>query len=317
MTINNLKRYDIIGDIHGCHDTLILLLETLGYQLLDGCYRHSDRQAVFVGDFIDRGPHQLEVIDTVRAMMEAGQAHAVMGNHEFNAIAYVTEDKKFGGYLRRHSERNQRTHQAFLDAVEQQPQRYNDVIEWMKTLPLWIDLGGIRVVHACWDREGIQQIKARYSQDGFLTDALLHAACDHTNPEFEMVENLLKGKTIKLTHGASYQDSVGVQRHYMRVRWWDADATTYKAAFIGPPAALSHIPNDPIEGDHLIEYGHHEPPLFIGHYWMQGVPKPLSANIACVDYSIARQDGTLCAYRWDGEAELDVAKFVTVPRVEP
>ena len=317
MTTNNSMHYDIIGDIHGCHDTLVSLLKTLGYQLLDGCYQHPVRKAIFVGDFVDRGPKQVDVIDTVRAMVDAGQAYAVMGNHEFNAIAYVTPDKKYGGFLRKHSERNQRTHQAFLEAMAVSPERYEDLIEWMKTLPLWLDLGNLRVVHACWDRDGIAQLKAKYESNGLLTDALLHAACDPECPEFEIVENLLKGKTIKLVGDASYQDSVGVTRPYMRVRWWDSDATTYKAAFMGPPAALSHIKDDPIDGDHLIEYGHHEVPLFIGHYWMQGIPKSLAPNIACVDYSIARSDGKLCAYRWDGEEVLDAERFVCVPRLEP
>lgn len=310
-------KYDIIGDIHGCHDTLISLLKTLGYQLLDGCYQHSERKAIFVGDFVDRGPKQIEVVDTVRMMIDAGHAHAVMGNHEFNAIAYVTPDKKYGGFLRKHSERNQRTHQAFLDAMAVSPDRYDELIEWMKTLPLWLDLGNLRVVHACWDRNGIAQLEAKYESDGFLTDALLHAACDPENSEFEVVENLLKGKTIKLADGASYQDTVGVTRRFIRIRWWDVEATTYKAAFMGPPAALSHIEDDPIDSDHLIAYGEQEAPLFIGHYWRQGVPKPLSPNIACVDYSIARKDGRLCAYRWDGETTLDESKFVTVPRLEP
>lgn len=318
MTTTKPMHYDFIGDIHGCHDTLVSLLRALEYRLIDGCYRHPSRKTVFVGDFVDRGPHQIQVIDTVRAMVDAGQAHAVMGNHEFNAIAYVTEDKKYGGYLRSHSERNERNHRAFLDAMEAQPERYDDVLEWFKTLPLWLDLGNVRVVHACWDRDGIAQLQAKYSSNGLMTDELLHAASDPKNPEFEIVENLLKGKTIKLADGLSYEDSVGITRHYMRVRWWDIEATTYKAAFIGPPAALSHIEDDPIDGDHLIEYGRNEVPLFIGHYWMQGVPKPLSPNIACVDYSIARREtGKLCAYRWDGEAELDMDKFICVPRLEP
>ncbi|PID45542.1 MAG: metallophosphoesterase [Proteobacteria bacterium] len=318
MIQDNPTHYDIIGDIHGYYDTLISLFEILGYEYRDGCYRHPSRKAVFVGDFIDRGPKQIEVIDTVRAMMDAGQAYTVMGNHEFNAIAYVTEDRKYGGFLRRHSERNRRTHQAFLDAMAAHPERYDELITWMKSLPLWLDLGEIRIVHACWDPVGVEQIQKNYMFGAvLLMDDLVQAASDPANPMFEVVETLLKGKTIKLGDGASYRDSVGIVRHYMRVRWWDADATTYKAAFIGPPAALSHIQDDPINGDHLIEYGHREKPLFIGHYWMQGTPMPLAANIACVDYSVARQDGHLCAYRWGGEAELDAANYVTVPRLEP
>lgn len=318
MTTKIDMNYDIIGDIHGCHDTLISLLQTLGYQQLEGCYQHPDRMAIFVGDFVDRGPKQIEVIDTVRAMVEAGQAYAVMGNHEFNAIAYVTPDETYGGFLRAHNERNDRNHSAFLEAMAEHPERYDDVLAWFRTLPLWLDLGNIRIIHACWSRKGIERLKTHYSAEGLLTDALLHASCDPKKWEFDVMEDLLKGKTIQLEGGATFKDTVGVVRRYMRIRWWDEDATTYKSAFMGPPAAISHIEDDPIDGDHLIEYGHHEPPLFIGHYWMQGDTAPLTQNIACVDYSIARREtGKLCAYRWDGETVLDASKFVCVPRLEP
>jgi len=56
--------YDIIGDIHGYADELTELLERLGYDRRRGHYSHPDRKAVFVGDFIDRGPQILEVLQT-------------------------------------------------------------------------------------------------------------------------------------------------------------------------------------------------------------------------------------------------------------
>jgi hypothetical protein len=54
-------RYDIVGDIHGHADALHRLLGILGYREVDGVFRHPDRQMLFAGDFIDRGPHQREV----------------------------------------------------------------------------------------------------------------------------------------------------------------------------------------------------------------------------------------------------------------
>ena len=90
-------RYDIIGDIHGCGQTLNALLRKLDYTEQEGVFRHADRQIIFLGDFIDRGPQQSEVVDLVRRMVEAGTAHAVIGNHEFNAIAYYTPDSREGG----------------------------------------------------------------------------------------------------------------------------------------------------------------------------------------------------------------------------
>jgi hypothetical protein len=80
----------------------------------NGTYQHrGSRKAVFVGDFIDRGPEQREVLSVVRKMIAAGTAFAVMGNHELNAIAYSTPDDS-GGFYRPHSEKNQQQHATFL-----------------------------------------------------------------------------------------------------------------------------------------------------------------------------------------------------------
>ena len=69
--------------------------------------RHSERTMIFVGDFIDRGPDQREVLRIVRSMCEAGAAKAVMGNHEFNAIGWATRGDG-DRFLREHSCKNTR-----------------------------------------------------------------------------------------------------------------------------------------------------------------------------------------------------------------
>ena len=69
--------YDIIGDIHGQADKLEALLRTLGYRDTAGAWRHAERQAIFVGDFIDRGPAQVRSVHIVRRMVDAGAALAV------------------------------------------------------------------------------------------------------------------------------------------------------------------------------------------------------------------------------------------------
>ncbi len=309
-------KYDILGDIHGCYDTLVSLLDKLNYKLIDGCYQHATRKLIFVGDFIDRGPKQLEVVDCAKAMVEGGHAMAVMGNHEFNAIAYATSDPKDGGFLRRHSERNKRNHQAFLDAVDGDAEKYAEVIDWFSTLPMWLELDKLRIIHACWDQGEIDKICYHYDNTPYLSEDLLTAASDPERWEHESLETLLKGKEIRLGDGHSFVDPGGIRRYNMRVRWWDTTATTYRSAFMGPEAALPHISTDTIKENHLVNYPQSEKPLFVGHYWMAGTPAPLMTNIACVDYSIARRDGKLCAYRWDGEPELLANNFVTVPRLE-
>ena len=84
--------YDIIGDVHGYADQLKSLLAKLGYQLINGCYTHPTRKAVFVGDFINRGLKIRETIILIRRMVEAGTAYAILGNHEMYAILYYLRD---------------------------------------------------------------------------------------------------------------------------------------------------------------------------------------------------------------------------------
>jgi hypothetical protein len=144
--------YDIIGDIHGHADKLEALLRTLGYSRTAGAWRHPERQAVFVGDFVDRGPAQLRAIDTARRMVDAGVALAVMGNHELNAIAWHTPDTRLpGSYLRTHDspewgEKNRKQHALFLAEVDGKPALHAEIIDWFLTLPLWLDLPDVQVV---------------------------------------------------------------------------------------------------------------------------------------------------------------------------
>ena len=44
------RSYDLIGDVHGCAQTLEHLLDTLGYRFQAGVWRHPERIAVFLGD---------------------------------------------------------------------------------------------------------------------------------------------------------------------------------------------------------------------------------------------------------------------------
>jgi len=48
--------YDFIGDIHGHASELVDLLAALGCSKHKGVYKHHERRAIFLGDFIDRGP---------------------------------------------------------------------------------------------------------------------------------------------------------------------------------------------------------------------------------------------------------------------
>jgi Calcineurin-like phosphoesterase. len=97
--------YDIIGDIHGEAETLKKLLKFLGYTKGDSGYSHPERKAVFVGDFVDRGPAIFETLGIVMKMVTSGNAYAIVGNHELNVLAYYTKDSD-GLFLRDHNLKN-------------------------------------------------------------------------------------------------------------------------------------------------------------------------------------------------------------------
>ncbi len=84
--------FDIIGDVHGCFDELVELLKELGYEIStppDGetvIEPPQGRKAIFVGDFVDRGPKVAEVLRLVMGMQETGAAICVPGNHDVKLV---------------------------------------------------------------------------------------------------------------------------------------------------------------------------------------------------------------------------------------
>ena len=306
--------YDIVGDVHGHADRLEQLLLRLGYRHRSGAWRHPTRNAIFVGDLIDRGPGQIRTLELVRDMVEAGSARACMGNHEFNAIAFATPDPSTGGdFLRPRSgatgRKNHHQHQAFLAEVGQDSAEHAAWIEWFMDLPLWIEEPAFRVVHACWNPSATKVLLERLEPEGKLTPVMVAAASQPGNPVGHAVEVLLKGEEVNLPRGRTFTDKDGHTRTAIRTRWWDPRLTSYCSAYIGPPGV--DIPDAPILGYNPLPPP--DRPTFIGHYWLDGEDgfAPLTPRVACVDYSVAK-GGPLVAYRFDGEAELSPRKFIGV-----
>ena len=267
-----------------------------------------------MGDFIDAGYEQRAVLDLVIPMVEEGYAHAVMGNHEFNALAFHTRAAGDKNWLRPRTDKNIKQHIRFLDQYLGEPAELQRVLDFFWSLPLWLEIGGVRIVHACWDQDAMDRIKSKHS-GARLTPRLLERASTDTNPEYDDIELLLKGKELSLPEGTDpIPDAYGVARNAIRVKWWDEQAQTYADAYLGPEKARASIPKIPTSGQHLVKLDNCESPVFFGHYWMNGEPECLKSNVACVDFSVARDGGKLVAYRWDGESALDNNKFVGVPR---
>lgn len=296
--MNNQSNYDIIGDIHGHAETLKQLLLKLDYRLKDHVWQYPERKAIFVGDFIDRGPAIRETLYIVKSMVDAGSALAVMGNHEFNAIAFNYHDPK-GGHIRKHNHKNLLQHYETIAQFREHEKEWDDYLAWFANLPLFLEVDGIRVVHACWDDAHIAWLK---NWEGPLTKDMLLRAHDKTDEAYKVFDETLKGKEIRLPDGHFFEDKDGNKRTECRTRWWMNPAgLTYTDYLFHAPATVSHLR---VSDDYFQEaYPADAPPVFFGHYWLDADLEPSwqAPNVCCLDYSVAK-GGKLVGCRWDSES---------------
>jgi hypothetical protein len=304
--------YDLIGDIHGHADELVQLLEALGYRKDQGAHQHAERRVIFLGDFIDRGPKIRQVLEIVRPMIEEGNALAVMGNHELNALAYHTEDPEAPGeFLRRHSDKNVKQHRKTVEQLN--ADELASYLDWFRKLPMWLDLDGLRVVHACWDERAVAPIAQALERNGGFTGDFLVSASKRGKALFAPVEVVLKGKEAPLPKGVSFLDPDGHARTEIRSRWYlPPRGQTYRTYALQSVVIPCDLELDESVITSAAPYPAATKPVFIGHYWLSAQrPEILADNVACLDYSVAK-GGFLCAYRWNGEQKLNNENFVCV-----
>jgi hypothetical protein len=241
-------------------------------------------------------------------MCVGGTASAVLGNHEFNAIAWATPNNE-GGFLRAHSEKNAEQHAEFLSQLGEGSPEYRDAIDWFRQLPVWLELPNLRVVHACWHEPSRAVLKPYLDSENCFTEAGLWEALKRGSQAYVAAEILLKGPEERLPRGMSFVEKSGHKRHEVRLRWWDPDATTFKEAAIGIDDRLEELPDVKITTN--FQYLDSTPVLF-EHYWMPGEPTITHSTAACLDFSVARE-GYLTAYRWSGERMLSLDHLERVP----
>lgn len=285
--------YDIIGDIHGYSDALEILLQKMGYLRKLGVYQHPEgRKVAFVGDFIDRGPKIRETLHIVKDMCDSGNAIAVMGNHEYNAICFHTPHTENGGFFRDHSLKEIEQHIETLRQFKHYQKEWDYFVDWFKTLPIYFENEDFRLVHACWDENHINWLKDNYNG---ITKSFLTEAANKNNLAYKVVEETLKGKENKLPNGLNFTDKDGAIRDLCRVKWWgnENNRKTYGQIMMECP---EEIRDKEIDSDSTFHSYKDKIPVFFGHYWLKGVPSIENNSAICLDYSIAK-GGKLVACR--------------------
>lgn len=322
---------DVVGDVHGECKALLSLLTHLGYAA-DGT--HPDgRTLVFVGDLCDRGPDSVGVIHKVRQLVLAGRAVCVLGNHELNLLRGVAKDGS-GWFFDERLQADAR----YLPFTRPNAAEREEIVAFLKDLPLALERDDLRVVHAAWQAKEIAIVRGltghpghhfyeqyqhavdaalradgRYQryldenrkwqhrlEDGDKKDMpFLHAIADHD------VANQAGNPIRVLTSGVERKGDVPFfsshkWRFVDRVQWWDEYDDTV-------PVIIGHYWRmaEPVG---RVSVGKGDPYLFHGvdpHVW-----HGRHHNVFCVDFSVGgrwreRQDGNalgarfkLAAMRW-------------------
>jgi len=295
--------YDIIGDIHGYHKLLVRMLKKLGYEKTADGFKHPERKIIFTGDYINRGPEIRETVTLIRNMVESGNALAIIGNHELNAILYFTLDKQ-SKYFRKHASHLRLPLLSTIEAYVDHPDELNDNIKWFRRLPFYLDMGNFRVVHAGWNDNHIATVNQFMNGEEKIKKSFLKEFL--SNPELgTAVNELVKGVELQLPKDLIVRDKKGISHRNFRIRWWEpSEGKTFSEASFSNRYKLPAytIPKEVIPV--INSYPDDFPPVFFGHYCLDKHDLIIRNNLCCVDRCVVRSQ-SLTAYRWNGEAVLN------------
>ncbi len=277
---------DVVGDVHGHAAALEELLGLLGY---DAEGRHPrGRRLVFLGDLVDRGEDSPAVVHRVAALVEAGRAQCLLGNHELNLL--LGKERSGNEWFR--GER-QYSHRGRGRLIPQRLARASErswMLEFFRSLPLALMRPGLRVVHACWDDRAVA--RARLERDVVV----FHARATRD------VEAALRGVEDPVERDLARQNRnpVNLLLSGREVRW------------PGPPFRAGGRPRQVVRSAWWEDYRDREDVVF-GHYWrplrsiapLRGrIPGPVfggsplaplgpRGNAWCIDWSVGRRNAVL------------------------
>ncbi len=124
-------RQIFIGDVHGHYLGLNNLLDTIAPSQADELY--------FLGDLVDRGPNSSSVVELVKSHGYA----CILGNHEEMMLGALAQASDPSNLLAWSSCGGEETLSSYRSNTQ-----LEEHLAWMASLPLYLDLGEVWLVHA-------------------------------------------------------------------------------------------------------------------------------------------------------------------------
>ena len=291
--------FDFIGDIHGHYSKFIQLLNKLGYSYNSelNTYSHPDkRKIVVLGDFVNVGMQNNEVLACLQNMHQKGDAYIISGNHEYFLALLYTKTLHNKHTLWYYIQRDY--YPIYIEFINKKELLYS-YIEWILELPIFLDFGNCKAIHAIWDENDIELVKNHNSIKKMIKFISI-------NPEFkERLNKIIMGVTYKLKKANHHKPT------FFRFKWWeDIENTPIHQLF------MHKFEQFPVEMEkdidvHTLKINTTPYPVFFGHYNLQGFPYLTNKTKCCLDFGGAK-GGYLTSYRWDNEEILDSNKIIYV-----
>lgn len=309
------KGYDLVGDVHGRYTALEELVSDLGYRIrADGAFEHKDgdRQLIFVGDTVNKGPDNRAVVDALRASQQAGTAEVILGNHEFFNICYARQDAD-GQFIAPHNEKSERFLRTFLTEFPFGSQAHSDVVDWMESLPVYIQKGDLAVAHAMHGQQDMMTLQSSLDFRNALTpnafdryaagknDHLRHVDSDQSDFYMAM-ERLLYGVSVRSPDDLVEQ---GYTKR-LRLNWWEgANANPVRLLGLESAKLDQELVTDlsaklrrlKMDEGHALNVP--DQLLAFGHYCLPQAPHVVSEKALCLDFNGEDGQHVLTGYRFN------------------
>lgn len=283
---------DFIGDIHGNYTKLEKLLSLLDYKWVESkkIYEHTqDRKICVLGDFINVGMENEKVLDLLYSMYLNKQVYLIVGNHEYflSLLYYKTANNKnlFWHYI-------QKNYFTLYQEFVHKKEKFYFYLDWISTLPLFLEFNGAKVVHAFIDDEIIEKVQEVNNVEKIMVKSRSEI----------YLRDYVNKMLIGIIH--KYKAETNERTIFFRYRWWDYDKNLpLQNMFIHKSEKLPLHEVQNINKEMLnFKIGNYI--IFFSHYNLQGYPFLTHSTRCCLDFGGAK-GGFLSAYRWNGENVLN------------
>jgi hypothetical protein len=269
----------------------------LGYIKNNKIYSHpKGRTAIFLGDIINVGHDNLEVLSIIKSMCDFGSAKCIIGNHEFFLLTLYFENPDF--FQKKEIPPTYEIYLPFFREIRNE-ETFKIIIHWLASLPLAIKTETYAAVHAFWDEE---QYKKLWAVSGGTMQSGMIAKLYREDKEIRnaAIEFVYGRRTV--VPGIKSPDGSHLKFRYA---WWNLrPGDSFKKIIVSSRNyALPDYPI-PISYLRLLQPTIYKYPVFFGHYWLKKIPHLTHNKFCCLDFG-GSKGGKLTAYRFDENTILD------------